>query len=95
MPDYIYLPHGCKRDPLDYTHALEGTSDIRHVAYLGDSILRSTYCGSLYYSLHNGTVGEDCEFSDGWGEYQLSRSYHPDYLLSVKGLIRRRQIVHY
>ena len=72
MPDYIFLPYQCKRYALDYAESLSAIKDMEHVAYLGDSVLRSSFCGHLYSQLHNNTVGEDCTFSNGWPEYQKS-----------------------
>jgi hypothetical protein len=72
MPDYVYLPYNCKRFALDYKSTVRATKDLRHVVFLGDSILRSTYCGHLYYTLHNGTIGGDCQFSSDWKSYQKS-----------------------
>lgn len=72
MPDYIHLPYQCKRHALDYERSLHAIKDMKHVAYFGDSVLRSSYCGHLYSSLHNGSVGGDCSFSDEWAKYQKS-----------------------
>jgi len=74
MPDYIYLPYQCKRLALDYERAIASTPNMTQVLYLGDSILRSTYCGHLYTALHDGTIGEDCVFGvgDEWLKYQQS-----------------------
>jgi len=70
MPSYVYLPYQCKRNPLNYSTVQ--ASPIKHVAYLGDSIFRTTFCSHLYSVLHNGTLGGDCAYSGDIKGYHYS-----------------------
>ena len=72
MPDYIWLPYQCKRHALNYTQSMKSIKDMKHVAYIGDSVIRSTFCGNLYNQLHNFTVGGDCTHSSDRWVYQRS-----------------------
>jgi hypothetical protein len=72
MPDYVWIPWQCKRPALDYAHSIQATQDVKHVIYIGDSILRTSFCGHLYPQLHDGEVGGDCTFLDDAKVYHFS-----------------------
>jgi len=50
---------------------------VRHVAYLGDSILRTSFCRNLFTQLHDGDATGDCTYDPGLFEYQFtSKTFH-------------------
>jgi len=50
---------------------------VRHVAYLGDSILRTSFCRNLFIQLHDGDATGDCTYDPGLFEYQFtSKTFH-------------------
>jgi hypothetical protein len=67
----MWVPYTCKRLALDYRRSVQDTKDVRHVAYIGDSILRTSYCGNLYTSFH-GELSGPCSYSGGLKEYHYS-----------------------
>ncbi|KDE08461.1 hypothetical protein MVLG_01243 [Microbotryum lychnidis-dioicae p1A1 Lamole] len=69
---YIYVPYRCKQTRLDVKHSLEELPSVKHVAYIGDSILRTSFCGHLYPSLHDGQIGGNCLYSDDLKTYHYS-----------------------
>ncbi|GFZ48348.1 hypothetical protein JCM24511_06096 [Saitozyma sp. JCM 24511] len=71
IPDYIYLPYRCKRPALDYSLLVGEIKSMRHVVYIGDSILRTTFCSHLQSELLGGISG-DCMYSDDLKGYHLS-----------------------
>ncbi|SCV68260.1 BQ2448_381 [Microbotryum intermedium] len=73
LNSYIYAPYRCKRSALNVSSSLEAIKSVQHVAYLGDSILRSSFCGHLYPSLHNGTFGPPCDWTTDYKTYQHSQ----------------------
>ncbi|RSH80175.1 hypothetical protein EHS25_007280 [Saitozyma podzolica] len=72
LPGYIYLPYQCKRRPLDYARSVSEIKDMKHVVYIGDSILRTSVCGHLYRALNNGTASGACAYSDDMHAYQIA-----------------------
>ncbi|SCV68274.1 BQ2448_395 [Microbotryum intermedium] len=67
---YIYAPYRCKQRRLDVAYSLDYLPSVKHVTYIGDSILRSSFCGHLYSSLHDGQEEGDCLFSNDLKTYQ-------------------------
>jgi hypothetical protein len=64
MPDY-------KRPALNYRRSIEEIKDVRHVTYIGDSILRTSYCGNLFTTFH-GEVSGQCSYADDLMDYHYS-----------------------
>ncbi|SCZ90073.1 BZ3500_MvSof-1268-A1-R1_Chr1-3g01759 [Microbotryum saponariae] len=58
---------------LNVRASVETIPSVKHVAYLGDSILRSSFCGHLYPTLHNGTYGNLCDWTTDCKTYQHSQ----------------------
>lgn len=71
MPDFIWIPYRCKRSALNYRRSIEEIEDVRHVAYIGDSILRTSYCGNLFATFH-GEVSGQCSYADDLMDYHYS-----------------------
>lgn len=72
---YAYLPYQCKRSRRTIAEYIQDTKSVRHVAYIGDSILRTHYCGHLWPALqHDGiiTPNASCSYSDDLGAYHFA-----------------------
>lgn len=78
MPDYVYLPYQCKRPAIDFRSLADENKSLKHVLYLGDSILRTHYCGHLWPALRNepldvnDPVNHICDFSDDIKGYHFA-----------------------
>ncbi|SCV68273.1 BQ2448_394 [Microbotryum intermedium] len=81
LSEYVYAPYRCKRKALDVAASLEELPSVHHVAYIGDSILRTSFCGHLYPSLHNGSFGGGCTPDDPKSSRHTAKTF--DHALQV------------
>jgi hypothetical protein len=51
---------------------MEMVPTAKHVVYIGDSILRTFFCGHVYPELHDGRIDGDCRYSEDIGGYHYS-----------------------
>lgn len=51
---------------------VDETEDMTHLAYIGDSILRTSFCGHLWPGLHNGSIDGACTYSGDIAGYHYS-----------------------
>ena len=70
---YIYAPRDCKIPHRTVLDTIKLLPDANHIAYFGDSTIRSIFCTRVWNGLHGTVHNSSCDYISNWDWYHRNR----------------------